>query len=121
MFSTYPIRLANTLKVLHRWRCNLFITDNIISSEEVSKIINPEVFRYHGFYLIALIDRKIKELQAIFNAFLSKNIVNIYVLYDDAEGVPISKFFPFDDSSNCFNTQPKVVYIGFELLFSIVA
>lgn len=111
ILSTYATRLANrnvTLRGLHRWRCNLFIIDNIKSFEEVSKIINPAVFRYHGFYLIALIDGKIKELQAIFDAMLSINIVNVYALYDDEDGVAISTFFPFDDPSNCYNTRPKV-------------
>jgi len=111
--SSYATRLANknvTLKGLHRWRCNLFIIDNIKSFEKVSKIINPGVFRYHhGFYLFIMIDGRIKELQAIFNDMLSKNIVNVYVLYDDEDGIALSTFFPFNDPSNCLNTRPKVI------------
>ncbi|XP_070495742.1 ionotropic receptor 21a-like [Chironomus tepperi] len=112
ILSTYAVRLANknvTLKGLHKWRCNMFIIENIKSFEEVSKIINPEVFRYHGFYLIILIDGRIKELQAIFKTMMSKNIVNVYVLYDDEDGMALSTFFPFNDPSNCYNTQPQVI------------
>lgn len=113
IISSYTTRLASrniTLKGMHRWRCNIFIIEGIELFREAEAIINPKLFRYHGFFLFVLIDGYMKELQQIFDAMFMKHIINAYAIYiDDMDGTTLATYFPFDNHFKCGDTTPVAI------------
>lgn len=111
--KNYGIRLETmdfNNSIIHKVRQNtIFLIDDIENFQIVEKTIIPERYRMNGNFLFVLVDGYFDELQEIYDALWKRNIFSCYVIYEYGSDIILNTFFPFDNSSSCGSTKPKIV------------
>lgn len=89
------------------------------------KVLSPELFRFNGYCIIALVNGEISEIEQMFSLLWNNQIYNVIVLFrNDDNAVLIKTFMPFN-SEKCNDTTPVVINVfkdgkfvnGIKLLF----
>lgn len=72
--------------------------------------LNPNLFFFNGYFIIALVERKIEEIQDIFDDLWKLQIYNVIVIFKDGHRhIFVMTFFPFRSSTDCSNTTPVLI------------
>lgn len=102
--------LRNQSKFLFRLRQNSVIfLDKIENFRLYLPGLQPDKYRFSGNFLIILVNGFIGEIEEIFIAMWHKNIYNVYVVYEEANEVPLITFLPFENASRCGDTSAQVI------------
>lgn len=90
---------------------NVIVVQTLIQFEEIFRHVNPDSFRYSGFFVVVLVDGEISRIQDIFGTFWKLMIYNVVALYEANDGqVSVETFFPFSPK-NCNDIWPRKVCV----------
>jgi hypothetical protein len=81
---------------------NLILLDDIESFRLFIEKMSSNVFSFSDFFLVVLLDGKIKEIGEIFDRCWEKNIYNVNVIYETKFGAEVTTFMPFEDEKKWF-------------------
>jgi ABC-type amino acid transport substrate-binding protein len=111
--KNYGVRLETmdfNNSIIHKVRQNsIFLLDDIDNFHIVEKTIIPERYRMNGNFLFVLVDGYFDELQEIYDTLWKKNIYSSFVVYEYGNDIILNTFLPFENSSSCGSTKPRIV------------
>lgn len=85
---------------------SIFVIENFREFRKIYKKISREIFKFHGFFLVVLVNGEIPEIQKIFKFLWKIQIYNVNLMFENENGEVIVKTFqPFTPES-CNETSP---------------
>lgn len=89
-------------------KCSFILIKDIDDFEKLPVKLVNDSFRFDGFFVIVMTERKINETQRIAEILWSLHIYNSILIYEDEVSVKIQTAIPFD-THNCDNVEPKTI------------
>lgn len=101
VFATIHQDLTAVRRIL-----NVIVVQTFKQFEEIFKNVNPNSFKYSGFFVVVFVEGKIPEIEDTFRIFWKLMIYNVVTLYESSEKrISLETFFPFSQN-NCENVHP---------------
>ena len=91
-----------------RRRATIFIIETFEDFVIEHKMISPEFFKIHGWYVVVLVNGRIPEIEKIFKLLWSVQIHNVALMYEEANEILVFTFFPFN-LKKCDDMSPVLI------------
>lgn len=92
-----------------RRRYSFLLSKNYQDFLKISTIVQPEIFRFNGHFLITLTKGKIEDLEKIFKILWKVGIINVNIIFENLKGeILVATFLPFK-AQNCNDTTPLII------------
>lgn len=102
------LKKVSSLRLKRRKRNLLIAVSDLKEFLDIYKGLSREFFRLSGFYVVALLQGEISEIQEIFKLMWNRQIYNVILMYDDEVSVKLKTFMPFNPSK-CNDTTPVTI------------
>lgn len=109
--SLFRHDISSQLTVLrHRQRrVGILLIEALDDFKEILLNFSSKIFQYSGYYIIALVEGEIQEIEEIFKLLWKTRIYNVVVMYESKPGtVRMKTFFPFNFGI-CNDTTPVLI------------
>lgn len=106
----------NTVDVLpgRRRRCSIFVIQDFEDFLLVNTILTEETVWLDGVFLFLFVNGRITEIDRIFQMLWQKQMFNVFLMFEEADGrVVVETFRPFRPG-NCNDTSPITIFDSFE-------
>lgn len=91
----------------HKKRFSIIVIEDFNEFMEIyEKIATPKIFWFSGFYVVALNNGKISEIQEMFKLMWKLQIFNVNVMFEDEKGDVLVETFMLFNERNCNDTTP---------------
>ncbi|KAG5681327.1 hypothetical protein PVAND_010774 [Polypedilum vanderplanki] len=110
--GTRDVRIVNSRENMSdsfRRYCSIFLVDSTESFCGIYPQITSTKFKFHGVYMLMILDKNEVNLQEIFSMMWKKAIYNVYGIYEENKTVSLTTFFPFKQGMKCGNSVPVII------------
>lgn len=92
-----------------RRRGTIFVISNFRQFQEIYKSFSPNLYRFNGFYIIAIVSDHFQEVELIFKLLWDISVYNVILISEGINStVDVTTFIPFD-KQNCNDTSPITI------------
>lgn len=106
----------NTVDVLpgRRRRCSIFVIQDFEDFLLVNSILTRETVWFDGVFMFVFVNGRIAEVEKIFRIMWQKQMFNVFLMFEAADGrVVVETFRPFRPG-NCNDTSSITIFDSFE-------
>lgn len=90
-------------------RCNVLVVETFLDFVDAYEVINPELFKFDGLFLIVFVRGRVAETAKVFEMLWKIQIFNVDIAFEDENGTAvIETYFPFN-TAKCGETKPAVI------------
>lgn len=87
----------------------LILTKDFEDFLRIYNKINPDTFKFNGFYVVIIVGGIIPEIQQIFGLMWKKQIYNVNIILENQYGdIEVKTYMPFN-RNNCEDTSPTLI------------
>lgn len=90
-------------------RNNIILLEGMDAFRILIQKLTPNIFMINGLYLFVLVNGTIADQNEIFQALWNKSIYNVNVMNEYHDGISVTTFMPFKESSKCGDTNPVTI------------